>query len=138
MSLCGKYEIPPVSTALKAKRRNNVKDWQEWLSYRLDVSYKDGFKSSHVRGDDRVRTFVSWLFSTVCDYDTVIICGHSLWFRYFFQAYLPRDSKHVAKVNKIQNAGVIGLDFVRYEMDDGNVRYRIEPETITAIYKGFE
>jgi hypothetical protein len=36
------------------------------------------------------------------DADCVIVGGHSLWFKEFFKAFLPRRSDHVAKKKKVR------------------------------------
>jgi len=138
MSLSGKCEMPPVSVVLRlyGSGKSPVKNWEEWLSSRFNTSFKEGFKPLHSRADDRMRAFVAWLFSE--EHETIVLCGHSMWFRYFFECYLPRDSKHSAKENKIQNTGTIALDFVKCEMKDGSVRYRIEADSIAVVHRGFE
>ncbi|ETO09421.1 hypothetical protein RFI_27957 [Reticulomyxa filosa] len=141
MSLSGYCEFPPLSITMRlhGPNKHQVKDWEEWLSSRLNVSHKESFKPSFARADDRMRAFVSWVFSNNCsEFDNVVLCGHSLWFRYFFEAYLPRNSIHTAKKNKIQNTGAIALDFIKCEMNDGSVRFRIEPDSIVVIHRGFE
>ncbi|ETO28997.1 hypothetical protein RFI_08130 [Reticulomyxa filosa] len=141
MSLCGACEIPPVSTTIRTygRSKGRVENWEEWFAQRLEPYYKQGFKPSLVRGDSRIHAFVEWLFSSACEaHANVVVSGHSLWLRHFFATFLPRDSIHPAKTYKVKNSGAIAFDFVKYEMNDGTIRYRIETDSITIVYGGFE
>ena len=68
----------------------------------------------------------------------IIISGHSLWFRSFFKAYLPRESNFEGKINKIANGGIVACQVTQYEFPDGSLKHCIHQNTILAIHKGFE
>jgi hypothetical protein len=54
----------------------------------LDGSANDGNKSFGFTGAKRLADFAQW--ATKRHEHTIIVCGHSLWFRNFFQLYLPK------------------------------------------------
>ncbi len=135
LSLSGEKEIPPVSWTLRSLENKYATDWEDWLSLRLDVSRKGGYKPKDGRGDDRMRRFVRWLF-TSCDAEVVIISGHSLWFRRFFQEYLARESKCEGKKSKIMNGGVVAVDFTKYELGSGLTR--MVASEVTVVCGGFD
>lgn len=56
----------------------------------LDGSANDGNKSFAFTGAKRLDDFAHW--ATTRQDQTIIVCGHSLWFRNFFQLYLPKVS----------------------------------------------
>lgn len=56
----------------------------------------------------------------------IIVVGHSLWFRTFFQRFLPADSTHISKKKKMQNCAAVAFDFVvtaggALEVDEGSI-----------------
>jgi hypothetical protein len=55
----------------------------------LDGSANDGNKSFGFTGAKRLEDFAHWATAPRQD-KTIIVCGHSLWFRNFFQLYLPK------------------------------------------------
>ena len=70
----------------------------------------------------------------------------SLWMRAFFKEYLPRSFEHLSKKLKVANGGVVGFDLMRAQVPaysaSGHAAgmrtiYRIEPTSITEVYKGF-
>ena len=40
---------------------------------------------------------------------TIIVAGHSLWFKEFFKLYLPKAADHTCKKKKIVNCGAVGF-----------------------------
>jgi len=66
----------------------------------------------------------------------VIVSGHSLWFKYFFQTFLPKRSEHMAKSHKIQNTGIVAFT-LEGGLHDAEPLFRIPPASITQVYKGF-
>ena len=64
--------------------------------------------------------------------------GHSLWFKAFFQTYLPHDFEHDAKNKKVVNSGVIALTLLQAMDDDKHLVFAIDPDSIVSIYGGFE
>eukprot|EP01038_Epipyxis_sp_PR26KG_P011539 gene11539-15457_t len=94
-----------------------------------------GNKSTNFSGIKRLKSFLEWIF--LRDEDTIIVGGHSLWFKYFFQTFLPFNSNHVAKTSKIANSGVVSFVLSYYKEDDGTKVYKIDPDSINVIYGGF-
>mmetsp|Transcript_14807 Transcript_14807/g.28504 ORF Transcript_14807/g.28504 Transcript_14807/m.28504 type:complete len:344 (-) Transcript_14807:270-1301(-) len=96
----------------------------------LDGSLNTGNKPLRGTGLQRIKAFAEWTFSR--PEQTVIATGHSLWFKHFFNTYLPKNANHVARSKKLSNCGVVS--FTLYKgMKDGQAVYRIEPDTIRVI-----
>jgi len=136
VSLSWERERPPLSLSMRTLEGQFEVDWDQWLDDCTVLTEKAGFKSPDRRGDDRMRTFVQWLFEQ--PQDVVIVSGHSLWNRCFFQAFLPKDSQHPGKIEKIANGGVVAVQFSRLKVKPGVTRYAIHEDSITEIIKGFE
>lgn len=68
--------------------------------------------------------------------DCVIAAGHSLWFRSFFQTYLPHSASHVCKKKKLVNGGVVGFTLLKIHRD-GKDHFKIDPSSITVLHGGF-
>mmetsp|Transcript_27016 Transcript_27016/g.27255 ORF Transcript_27016/g.27255 Transcript_27016/m.27255 type:complete len:351 (+) Transcript_27016:110-1162(+) len=100
----------------------------------FEVSENHGNKKSSFYGIKRLKAFNEWVFKR--NEDNIIVGGHSLWFKYFFQTFMPFKSNHVAKTQKIANSGIVSFNLHRVELGDGP-RYRIDPESIVVIYGGF-
>ena len=66
-----------------------------------------------------------------------LVGGHSLWFKSFFQTFLPFTCTHEAKSKKIVNSGVVSFDLLGAEDDEGNMQFRIDPQSVRTIYGGF-
>ncbi len=97
-----------------------------------NASMNLGSKGLKLRGKDRLELFNKWLFDSV--EEDIIVGGHSLWFQYFFKLYLPYDSKHRAKEEKMTNSGVIAFNI--YKLKDSK-SYCIDPESMQIVYGGF-
>lgn len=102
---------------------------------RLNGSHNHGNKLLSSNGLKRMTEFCNWLFTSdeAKDVDTVILGGHSLWFREFFKTYLPHSSKHDGKRKKIVNCGVVAFDLISL-----HGRYVVDPESVHVVYGGFE
>lgn len=108
----------------------------------FDTKGHIGSKSLSYTGAKRLRGFNEWVFQQA--EDTIIVGGHSLWFKYYFQMHLPKSSDHQAKRLKIANSGVVAFTLWRADGEDGvpvsvggEVVYRIDPESIVSVYGGF-
>lgn len=99
-----------------------------------DVSENSGNKTSSFYGIKRLKAFNEWVFKR--PEDAIIVGGHSLWFKYYFQTFLPFKSNHDAKTMKIENSGVVSFLVHRAEID-GTPFYRIDPDSIVNVYGGF-
>ena len=100
-----------------------------------DATENYGNKRHNFYGILRLRAFNEWAFKR--SEDTIIVGGHSLWFKYFFQTYLPHSSKHDAKNKKISNSGIVTFIIYRSYGADGSPLYRIDESTIETVYGGF-
>jgi len=100
-----------------------------------DGTANKGNKTLGFRGMHRLQNFAAW----ACERPerTIIVAGHSLWFRSFFQLYLPRSEDHTAKKRKIMNCGAIGFSLQTGRASDGSLRHRIDPKSIETVYGGF-
>lgn len=101
-----------------------------------DTSSNFGNKTYSFYGIKRLIAFNEWAFQQK-DVNTIIVGGHSLWFKYFFQTYLPHNFNHDAKNKKITNSGMVAFDLHAHKLDDGTEAYRIDPDSIVTIYGGF-
>ena len=105
----------------------------------LQCARNDGNKPLLGNGLSRMEAFAAWCFSQ--PKAIIIVGGHSLWFRSFFQTFLPRECTHdlanVAKTNKVQNCGIVSLKLSRGKVG-GETWFRIEQDSIRAVQGGFE
>jgi len=102
---------------------------------RLDGQYNRGNKSLGFTGLQRLADFARWASERT--EPTIIVAGHSLWFRTFFQLYLPKSEVHVSKKSKMVNCGVVGFTMQTGRTPDGQLRHRIDPSSLAVIYGGF-
>lgn len=100
-----------------------------------DLSENYGNKTTSFYGIKRLKAFNEWIFQR--DEEIIIAGGHSLWFKNYFQTYLPHKITHDAKNKKITNSGIVALTIYMSEDNDGGSLYRIDPESIEVLYGGF-
>lgn len=105
-------------------------------THQVDTSRHTGNKPVQSNGLVRMQTFCTNVWSVVPE-DTVIVGGHSLWFRSFFRTYLPRSSTHTAKRKKIVNGGIVAFTLQRVGDDDKKAHYMIDPASIVVLHGGF-
>ena len=84
-----------------------------------------------------LQAFNAWVFSR--PEDTIIVGGHSLWFKSFFQTYVPHTADLECKKKKIVNSGAVSFSLHKSEHNnkDGMPMYRIDPESVSTVYGGF-
>ena len=88
-------------------------------------------------GLKRLKHFAEWA-SLQPEGQAIIIAGHSLWFKSFFQLFLPRSSTHLCVKRKIVNCGAVALTLQRGRSADGaEPRFRIKPDSLQVVYGGF-
>lgn len=131
--------LTPAQTAIQAswievhdKRCN----FQEIYNNQTDMSLYTGNKSITSNGLKRLNEFCDFIFSNDVKEKFVIVGGHSIWFRSFFNLFLPYSVQHVSKTKKIVNGGVVAFDLMMADTKRGP-RYMIDPKTIKVIYGGF-
>ena len=120
--------------------------WDPALAY--DVGLNSGCKKLFgTNGLKRMKSFNEWCFKQAKDprhgAGTIIVGGHSLWFRTFFRTFLPKavaDKKTGldCAVKKMVNAGAISFELTTAQVASGAVIYRVVPESVHVLYGGYE
>jgi len=102
----------------------------------FDCSENAGDKPVRGKGVNRMLEFCHWCFKR--DEPVIIAAGHSLYFRFFFQTFLPYTSQHEGKKSKMANGCVV--KFTIWEGKDPNQedRYVIEEASIKVLHQDFE
>ncbi len=97
-----------------------------------NTSLNHGSKALSVKGKNRIEEFNKWAME--CAEDTIIVGGHSLWFKQFFNLYLPFDSTHRAKNEKLTNSGAVAFTLHKLK---GEKAFYIDPLSIQTVYGGY-
>ena len=101
----------------------------------FDASGHVGNKPVRQQGIKRLEAFAEW--ATAQPEDTIVLGGHSLFFREFFRAYLPTGATEglagTARKRKIHNCGVVSFKLHA----GGEGAFCIDPDSITPVYLGF-
>ncbi len=105
------------------------------LNKHVDTSMHTGNKPVDSNGLKRMQAFCKVAFEDI-DNDCIVACGHSLWFRSFFQTHLPRQLDHVAKRKKLVNGGCVGFQLKCVTTPDNGKQYMIDPASITVLHGG--
>lgn len=104
----------------------------------LDASESTGNKGLFSSGMPRMKDFACWCMGRK-ENIIIVSAGHSLWFKNFFKLFLPKNSEHTAKMNKMFNCSAVG-----FTLSEGTLVgtkdpfYMVHEESITEIYLGFE
>ena len=103
----------------------------------LNAHFNTGNKPIGRVGWNGLREFAEW--TSAQDAECVIAGGHSLWFKEFFKAFLDKDAakRDVAARKKIVNCGVVGFTLTHVKHPKHGDVYRIDPESVDAVYGGF-
>jgi hypothetical protein len=101
-----------------------------------DTSANYGNKTYSFYGIKRLQAFCDWVFQQK-DVDTIIVGGHSLWFKHFFQTYLPHNFNHDAKTKKLTNSGIVAFELHVHDLDNSEEGFRIDPDSLTTVYGGY-
>eukprot|EP00948_MAST-09A_sp_MAST-9A-sp1_P001416 g1416.t1 len=104
----------------------------------LDTTEYNGNKSVKSTGLLRLNAFARWCFQPSNSGHTIVVGGHSLYFRTFFRVFLARKSKHIAKRKKIVNGGCVSLELLRLRLPSGDDVYHVTDESVSVVYGGFE
>ena len=106
----------------------------------VDTSFHTGNKEVSSNGLKRMEEFCNIVFSDIPK-KSIIVGGHSLWFRSFFRTYLPYTVDHVSKKKKLINGGIVGFTLQRIKVEDRgggpSYRYMIDPTSIAVLHGGF-
>ena len=104
----------------------------------IDTRYHTGNKSLGSNGLIRLNQFCNDLFdSSKLPKQNIICAGHSLFFRSFFQVYLPRGTEHISKKKKLVNGGTVMVTLREATLGDGRKEYMIDPKSVVMVYGGF-
>ena len=98
----------------------------------FDTTLNLGPKSLSVKGKMRIEEFNKWAMES--PEENIIVGGHSLWFKQFFNLYLPFDSTHRAKKDKMTNSGVVAFDLYKLKNEKA---YYVDPDSVEVVYGGF-
>jgi broad specificity phosphatase PhoE len=101
----------------------------------LNCHFNAGNKPIARNGMNSMTEFAAW--AAAQDAHTIIAGGHSLWFKEFFKAFLPKASTHKSKKKKIVNCGVVAFTIQHAKHAKHGDLYRIDPDSIDVIYGGF-
>lgn len=88
----------------------------------------------HVFGGSQNGGYVPSSGGTNADVDTIIVVGHSGWFKSFFLRFLPETSTHVGRKKKMETSACVAVDLVR---DEATGLVYIEESSIKPLFKGF-
>lgn len=119
------------------------------------AKYAGGKYLGGPRGIDRLGEFCEKAFSptTAEARKTLVVGGHSLWFRNFFNHYLPAqhliqrayapsvaERAELSRTKKIFNGGLVSfrLQKLKNNKKGGKTIYRIDPGSIRERHLGFE
>ena len=90
-----------------------------------------------------MQAFSEWAFKR--PEETIVVGGHSLFFRSFFREFLPAgENPLTARDSKIANGGVVAFTLDRGTVADAGgeapaqVQYRVDPASLTEVYLGFD
>jgi hypothetical protein len=131
--------ITPAHTQIQAswiEKSSSLCDFQDIFSSQTDMSLHTGNKPINTNGLIRMQEFCDFVYSGSVQEEYVIVGGHSIWFRYFFQLFLPYSVQHQAKSKKIVNGGIVAFDLMKADTKRGP-KFMIDPKSIKVIYGGF-
>ena len=131
--------ITPPHSLIQAswiERTSKLCDFQEIFNSQVDMSLHTGDKPLNTNGLARMNDFCEFVFSPSVKEQFVIAGGHSIWFRSFFQMFLPFSVHHVSKNKKLVNGGIVTFDLLKADTRKGP-RYMVDPKTIKVVYGGF-
>jgi len=110
----------------------------QFFERRMNIKGNTGSKGFGSNGMKRMLQFCNWAFTDPAaqEADTIIVTGHSLWFRTFFQTFLCGSENHFAcKKSKMKNAGVVTFNLIRISPEDaGEPKYMIEPNSLQSVF----
>ena len=131
--------ITPAHAPIQAswvEKTSKVCKFQEIFSNQVDMSLHSGNKPLNTNGLKRMLAFCDFVFSPSVKEANVVAGGHSIWFRSFFQMFLPYSSTHTSKKKKMVNGGVVAFDLIKANTKVGP-KYMIDPDSIHVVYGGF-
>jgi hypothetical protein len=131
---------PPHATVQASWIEKSYKacNFQSIFDHQTDTSLHSGNKPLNTNGLKRMNEFCEFVYFShqMKDASHIVVGGHSIWFRYFFNMFLPYSVHHVSKNKKIVNGGIVTFELMKAETRRGP-RYMIDPKTIRVVYGGF-
>jgi len=129
--LSAPHEVPPLPDLVDRIDEHEL----GWGMF--DPSGNTGDKPirSKAKGFKRMENFVDFCFQPELERTTIIAVGHSLYYKRFFNCFLPHSQKSPAKEYKMQNACAVGLTLQRQMGNKGKWVYRIHPKQVCELYK---
>jgi hypothetical protein len=131
--------ITPAHTPIQASwvdKTSKICDFQATFTNQFDMSLHTGNKPLNTNGLKRMNEFCDFVFSPSVKEEYVIAGGHSLWFRCFFQSFLPFNFGHISKKKKMVNGGVVAFEILKTKTKSGP-KYMIDPKSVSVVYGGF-
>jgi hypothetical protein len=131
--------ITPAHTTVQAswiEKHYKACHFQDIFDNQTDMRLYTGNKPITSNGLKRMEAFCDFVFSKEIKEDHLIVGGHSIWFRSFFNVFLPYSVQHVSKNKKIVNGGIVTFDLMKADTKLGP-KYMIDPKTIRVIHGGF-
>eukprot|EP00559_Dactyliosolen_fragilissimus_P009541 CAMPEP_0184863732 /NCGR_PEP_ID=MMETSP0580-20130426/12209_1 /TAXON_ID=1118495 /ORGANISM="Dactyliosolen fragilissimus" /LENGTH=354 /DNA_ID=CAMNT_0027362219 /DNA_START=41 /DNA_END=1105 /DNA_ORIENTATION=+ len=118
------------------EKKSDVCDFPSIFANHVSMELHTGNKPMDTNGLKRMEAFCDDVFSSKIKEDNIIVGGHSIWFRSFFRTFIPYNDEHVAKTNKVVNAGCVAFTLLKAESKNGP-KYMIETDSIQVVYGGF-
>ena len=131
--------VTPAQTNVTAswieKDAKEICDFQAIFDNRFEMHLHKGNKPLNTNGLKRMTEFCNYAFTV--NEDTVIVGGHSIWFRSFFKTFLPYSVDHQSKTRKIVNCGAVGFTLFKKTNGSNTPVFVIDPSSVTVVYGGF-
>ena len=99
---------------------------------KLDMSMHTGTKDITSNGLRRMMEFNEWLFNANSA-EMVVAVGHSLWFKSYFNEFLPRRSDATVKKKKLPNCGMVEFVVECVTDFENNPVYLIDASSIKTL-----
>lgn len=115
----------------------SICDFQSTYTNQVDMTLHDGNKPIGTNGLKRMREFCNFAFSESVKENYIIVGGHSIWFRSFFQTFLPYEDNHVCKKKKVVNCGVVAFTLLKVVRKSGQPTFMVDPNSVEVVYGGF-
>ena len=132
--------ITPSQTQIQASwidKQSKICDFQSTFMNQIDMSLHTGNKPISTNGLKRMRNFCNFVFSSSVKEQYVVVGGHSIWFRSFFQTFLPNKEDHPGKKKKVVNCGIVAFTLIKVLRQSGQPTYMIDPKSVEVVYGGF-
>jgi len=131
-------EVPNMPNLWQALKGNGLTDHKlkQLFATGLNLGDKPVRWADKKKGYNRVERFADWCFEGLHG-NTIIVVGHSIWFRNFFKCFLPHDSSHKAKEKKMQNVAAVAFNLYHVTTDDWATCCWIDEASIVEVHRGF-